>query len=245
MIRATIFDLDGTLVQTEELKALSYAKAVMELRPGAASEAEVVEAYKEVVGLSREEVAAFLSTRFGLDEAERARMTDTGVSEPWQVLVDVRMTFYRKMISDPALIRSHRWPHNIALLRKARRLSCAIGLASMSSEEEVRRILEILHLGKAFGFVAGREAVKNGKPDPEIYLLVAGKLGIPPEQCLVIEDSANGVKAALAAGMHCIAVSTPLTSRGLHQENVLDERWIVDNPARLRRVLREMFAVSR
>lgn len=245
MIRAMIFDLDGTLVQTEELKALSYAKAVMELKPAAGSEADVIEAYKEVVGLSREEVAAFLTGRFGLEAAEKARLSEFGAAFLWQVLVAVRMSYYQKMISNAALIRNHRWRHNMALLREARRLSCAVGLASMSGEEEVRRILAILHLGGAFGFVAGRESVKNGKPDPEIYLLVAGKLGIPPGQCLVIEDSANGVRAALAAGMHCIAVSTPFTYRGLHEENVLDPRWIVDDPSRLSRVVKEKFAVAR
>ena len=57
MIRALIFDLDGTLVQTERLKALSYAGAAIELSPHQISEGQVVEAFKEVVGLARQEVA--------------------------------------------------------------------------------------------------------------------------------------------------------------------------------------------
>ena len=105
---------------------------------------------------------------------------------------------------------------------------------------DVLRILSILHLTKAFDFIAGRDAVANGKPDPEIYLLVAGKLGVPPAECLVIEDSATGVAAALAAGMRCIAVDTPFTGKGLHAARLLDERWIVSEPARLPSVLREM-----
>ena len=57
MIRAFVFDLDGTLVETEELKALSYARAAAELRPDL-NEGEVTEAFKDLVGLSRQEVAA-------------------------------------------------------------------------------------------------------------------------------------------------------------------------------------------
>ena len=69
MIRAMIFDLDGTLVQTERLKALSYARAVVELCPHETSEEAVVEAFKEVVGLPRREVAVALMERFGLEDA--------------------------------------------------------------------------------------------------------------------------------------------------------------------------------
>jgi beta-phosphoglucomutase len=60
MIKAMIFDLDGTLVQTEKLKALSYARAAVELCPQVLNEDEVIEAFKDVVGLSRREVASTL-----------------------------------------------------------------------------------------------------------------------------------------------------------------------------------------
>ena len=72
MICAFVFDLDGTLVETEQLKALSYARAATELRP-ALHEDEVVEAFKDLVGLSRQEVAVGLMKRFGLEDAARAR----------------------------------------------------------------------------------------------------------------------------------------------------------------------------
>ncbi len=64
MIRAMIFDLDGTLVQTERLKALSYASAMTELCSYEVAETEITEVFKEVVGLSRREVAAYLLKRF-------------------------------------------------------------------------------------------------------------------------------------------------------------------------------------
>jgi len=73
MIQAVIFDLDGTLVQTEKLKAMSYARAAVKLCPRRVNEEEVVEAFKEVVGRSRQEVSIFLMERFALEEAARSR----------------------------------------------------------------------------------------------------------------------------------------------------------------------------
>lgn len=81
MIRAFVFDLDGTLVETEELKALSYARAATELRPDL-NEAEVVAAFGDLVGLSRQEVAVGLTRRFGLENAARDRMVGFGVNTP-------------------------------------------------------------------------------------------------------------------------------------------------------------------
>ena len=79
MIRAMIFDLDGTLVQTEKLKALSYARAAVELCPYTLSEAKAVEAFKDLVGLSRREVAQALVERFDLEEKARSRMAEFGL----------------------------------------------------------------------------------------------------------------------------------------------------------------------
>ena len=68
MIRAFVFDLDGTLVETEKLKALSYARAATELHPEL-KEQEVEAAFADFVGLSRQEVALGLMRRFGLEDA--------------------------------------------------------------------------------------------------------------------------------------------------------------------------------
>ncbi len=236
MIRAVIFDLDGTLVETEELKAISYARAAVKLRPEL-SEAEIVEAFKDVVGLSRQEAATALLQRFGLEAAARARMAEFGVSEPWQAYVEVRQRIYDTMLEDPELLRKQQWPHNIALLRAFRRLGCQIALATMSYRKQVLRVLEVLGLSDAFDFVATRDDVGQGKSDPEIYLLVAQVLGVSPADCLVIEDSPAGVKAGLAAGMHVVAVSTPLTRQRLHESKLLPPRLIVDDPDILPKVV--------
>jgi beta-phosphoglucomutase len=243
MIRAMIFDLDGTLVQTERLKALSYARAAVELCADEIDEQEVIEAFKEVVGLSRQEVAIALVERFGLKENARARMAEFGVSTPWQAFVQVRLRIYEEMLADPQVLRNNQWPHNMALLQEARRTHCKVGLATMSQCLQVRRVLEILELTQAFDFVASRDDVENGKPDPEIYLLVANELGVSPKDCLVVEDSPTGVKAALAAGMNVVAVSTPFTQQRLHEVGLLPPGHIVvDNPAELSNAVAHIMA---
>ncbi len=242
MIRAMIFDLDGTLVQTERLKALSYARAAVELCPYTLSEAEAVEAFKDVVGLPRREVAQALVERFDLEEKARSRMAEFGVSAPWQAFVQVRLRFYEEMLADPEVLRANQWPHNVALLDEARRSGCKTALATMSRCTQARRILDVLGLSEAFDFVATRDDVEHGKPDPEIYQLVARELAQATAECLVIEDSPSGVKAALAAGMWCIAVTTPFTRQRIHAEGLLDERWIVDDPTTLTAVVQRMVA---
>jgi beta-phosphoglucomutase len=242
VIRAMIFDLDGTLVQTERLKALSYARAVVELCPHETSEETVVEAFKEVVGLPRREVAVALMERFGLEEAARARIPELGVSAPWQAFVQIRLRYYEATLADPQVLRSSQWPHNVALLNEVRRSSCKIGLATMSRCDQARRVLEVLDLANAFDFVATRDDVEHGKPNPEIYQLVARELAVSPTECLVIEDSPSGVRAALAAGTWCIAVTTPFTRQRIHAERLLDERWIVDDPDTLMAVVGQMIA---
>jgi beta-phosphoglucomutase len=229
VIRAMVFDLDGTLVQTERLKAISYARAAVRLDPGL-SEAEVVEAFRQVVGRSRREVAEHLLSTFGLAAPAAAEMERYGVDAPWQAYVQVRLGLYEEMLADDQCIMRNQWPHNVALLRHARSSCRKVGLATMSYCAQVRRILALLKLDGMFDFVASRDDVEHGKPDPEIYRLMAATLDTDPAECLVIEDSPAGVAAALAAGTHCIAVATPFTREALRSAGLLADRWIVNDP---------------
>lgn len=238
MIQAVIFDLDGTLVETERLKALSYARAAVELRPHDLTEEDVVEAFKDFVGRSRDEVALALMERFGLEDAARARMNEFGTSAPLQVFIQIRLRYYEAILADPEVLRSSQYPHNVALLHAARRAGYKTALASMSHSDQVRHVLEVLGLTRAFDVIAARDDVARGKPDPEIYLLVARRLGVPPEACLVVEDSPVGVQAAQAAGMDVIAVPTPFTRQQFREGDLLDRRWVVDNPDTLPDIVR-------
>ena len=228
-----IFDLDGTLVQTEKLKAISYGRAALQLTQNELREEEVVEAFKEVVGLSRQEVAIALMERFDLEDPAREHMHEFGVKAPWQVYVQIRLGIYTKMLADPEVIRKNQWPHNIALLHEVRRKGCRIGLATMSYCPQVTRVLEVIELSDAFDFVATREDVDQGKPDPEIYYLVAREIGVSPRECLVLEDSPTGVKGAINAGMKVVAITTPFTRELFRKSDILDRRWVVDDPNKL------------
>jgi HAD superfamily hydrolase (TIGR01509 family) len=240
VIRAFVFDLDGTLVETEKLKALSYARAATELRPDL-DEQEVEAAFADFVGLSRQEVAVGLVRRFGLEDAARARMEEFGVEKPWQAYVRVRLRIYEEeLLSDPHRVLSVRYPHNLALLSDVRRRDYLTALATQSHREEALRVLGILGIVDEFDVIATREDVEHGKPDPEMHLLVARELGVEPEECLAIEDAPAGVRAALAAGAQAIAVTTDLTRQKFRDSDVLDRSHVVDDPRDLPTLVRRL-----
>jgi len=241
LIKAFIFDLDGTLVQTEELKARSYARAAVELKPSL-GEIEVIDAFKDVVGLSRKEVSESLMKRFGLEDIARSKMKEYEVNKPWQAFAQVRMGIYDSLISDPEILNKHACPYNVGLLKWARQNGYPTGLGTQSHRPQTLSILENLNIKSDFDFIATREDVENPKPDPEIYLLLAGELNVLRPESLVIEDSASGVQAALAAGMGYIVVTTELTREKVHKMKNLDDRWIVDSPPRLLEVAKRFIA---
>lgn len=241
MIKGFLFDLDGTLVETEALKAKSYAKAAVKLKP-TLHEQEVIEAFKNVVGLSREQVSTHLMERFGLEEVARPKMAEFDVDQPWQAFAQIRMGLYNALISSPKVVNEHLCPYNLELLKWAREKGYPTGLGTQSHRPQTLRILEILQIKAEFDFIATREDVEHPKPDPEIYFLLARELNISPAESLVIEDSATGIQSALAAGMRCIAVTTDFTRKGVHQMDHFDKRWIVDSPPDLMDVVQSFLS---
>jgi beta-phosphoglucomutase-like phosphatase (HAD superfamily) len=229
VIKALIFDLDGTLVQTEVLKAESYARAAVEL-DNSLTEDEVIDGFKDYVGLTRKEVAEGLLKRFNLENSARARMKEFRVHTPWQAYVDMRLDTYFKMISDPEILKSHLCPYNLGLLKWARGEGYPTGLGTMSHRKEAFRVLDVLGIRAEFDFIATIQDVEHGKPDPEIYNLLADELRVPHAECLVVEDSASGVEAALAASMNCIAVTTDFTREGVHKIPPAGNLRVIDTP---------------
>ena len=227
MIRALIFDLDGTLIQTEVLKAQSYAKAVNLLTAGDVSKQEVLHVFSKYVGLSRTEVLAGLYGEFR--DALESGLGMESDTEIQQKLIDQRLSLYREMINDAELLSGHFCPYSLGLFHKVHAEGLKVVLATMSHLPEAQRIATIMGIFDKFDLVLTRDDVNDGKPDPEIYLLAAKKLGLRPDECLVIEDSVNGIKAAQNAKMHVFAVTNDVTRQSVHECRLLDPELIVDD----------------
>ena len=233
MIRAMVFDMDGVLVQNEKLKALSVAMAVQRLRGLPEPDPAGIEAYRDMVGASREVVSRHIVDKLGLDADLRPLMAKYGASETWEVLGAMRRAIYDEMVADPQVVRDNQWPHTVDLLRVAKKNLCRTGLATLSARDEALHFVRALGLEEVLDVVLAREDVKRGKPDPEIYLLAAERLEVQPQECVVIEDSPNGVRAGLAAGMNVVAFGTPFTIDSLHSAGLVEDRWIVHDPDKL------------
>ncbi len=223
---------------TEKLKALSYAIAVQQIRGLAEPDPKAIEAYREIVGAGRDEASHHVMGKLGLESELRLMMEKYHVSEPGQVLTAMRKDIYSKMVADMDVLRNNQWPYTVDLLRVARETSCSTALATMSKREDTLRIVRALNLEKSLDLIISADDVKTGKPDPEIYLTAAKKLAVPASECLVLEDSVNGVRAGLAAGMNVVAIATPFTNAGLHTSQIIDDVWIVHEPERLAEVVK-------
>lgn len=102
-------------------------------------------------------------------------------------------------------------PGVIAYLTAAQELGLRVGVASSSSQAWVAGHLEQLGLLEHFEVICTSDDVARTKPEPDLYLLALRRLGVEPGQALALEDSPNGVRAAQAAGMRCVAVPNPVT----------------------------------
>jgi HAD superfamily hydrolase (TIGR01509 family) len=118
-------------------------------------------------------------------------------------------------------------PGVLETLDQARALGLRVGLASSSGSEWISGWLKHYSLEHHFEVVKTRDDVKKVKPDPELYLAAAKDLKLEPQFCVAIEDSPNGSKAALAAGMHTIAIPNQITQylefpNGVHRIESLE-----------------------
>jgi len=233
MVRAVIFDLDGTLVQSEKLKALSYALAVQKLLGLAEPDPRAIEAYRKVVGSSREAAARYLTEELGLETNLQSLTVQYGVSQPWEVLAAMRVGIYNQMVADPQMLRENQWPHTVEFLRLVRQRGCKTGLATMSHRPEALHVLTALDLETELDVVLTRDDVRQPKPDPEIYLKACRLLEVSPAESLAIEDSPAGVRAALAAGVTTIGVATPFTRAVLQDAKLLPVSCFVEEPEML------------
>ncbi len=98
-------------------------------------------------------------------------------------------------------------PGVIELMNSLARNGFSLALASAAPMENVRLLTESLGINRLFQGMVSAEDVAEGKPNPQVFLLAAERLGVKPENCIVIEDAVAGVAAAKRAGMRCLAVT--------------------------------------
>ncbi len=194
-----IFDLDGTLFQTERIKALSYARTAAERSPHEISADLVLDAFKEVVGLPGQEVAQTLVERFELQEKAAGRMVESGVSTPWQASIQVRLGYYERMPSDPRVLLDHRCPHNLQLLEESRKMKYQTSLATMSTCSQAQRVIEDSSAGVQAALAAGMWWIAVTNPFTraaihELELLDERRVVDDPERLLVVVQDLHAAR---------------------------------------------------
>jgi HAD superfamily hydrolase (TIGR01509 family) len=183
-LRAAVLDVDGTLLDTEE----NYYEADRRLlaRHGIPFTREDKRPY---IGGSTRDMMADLKARFQLPET---------VEE----LVDAKNALYLEL----ATARTAAFPEMVRFLHLLRAEDWPVALASGSSPGALRRLVGAAGLASEVVAVVSAEEVARGKPAPDVFLEAARRLGVPPHECLAVEDSRHGVEAAKRAFMRCIAV---------------------------------------
>jgi len=184
-IRAVILDMDGVMVDSEHQWRLIEGPSLKRLvgRWGARD-------HRKVVGLGVEDVHSLLVREYGL------RMKKADFLAHSEALA---LEVYRRKVSLTPGLRE--------CLRSWRRAGLRLGLASSSPRAWVDLVLRRFRLGRAFRAVTTADDVSGRtKPAPDLYLLAARRLGVPPGACLAVEDSELGVRAAKAAGLACVGL---------------------------------------
>ncbi|HEV3292155.1 MAG TPA: HAD family phosphatase [Streptosporangiaceae bacterium] len=186
MIEALVFDLDGVLVDSEPVWEDVRRGVVAEYGGHWAPDAQ-----SRLMGMSTPEWARYLSEDLGVQ------------LPPGQVatLVIERMA---------ARYRDH-LPLMPGAADAVRRLSghWPLGLASSSPPALIDAVLSAASLASSFAAAVSTEQVARGKPAPDVYLAVIDRLDVPGQRCAAVEDSANGLRSAAAAGLQVIAIPQP------------------------------------
>lgn len=188
-VRAVIFDLDGVIVSTDEFHYLAWKEL----------------ADSEGIGFDREinHRLRGVSRMASLDIIlERAGKPYTLAQR--EAMAERKNARYRELLN--RLTSRNILPGVLVLLARLRERGVKVAIAS--SSRNTPRILERTGLAQAFDAVADGSDITRSKPDPEVFLLAARRLGVPPRRCLVVEDAAAGVEGAHAGGMRCLAVGS-------------------------------------
>ncbi len=192
MIRAIIFDLDGTLIDALDGHVLTLnrafaAKGYPEQKPK-----EIYKYYGETA-----------------EEIIRALLKKPCIDADVQEIARLKRAFYKE--TNGTYIKL--LPGAAELIRMFHSKKTPMAVASSANRRGIDEALNKMGIAKYFSAIVSANDIKNSKPNPEIFLKAAHALKTAPKDCLVFEDSLWGVMAAKAAGMKCVAVATGTTSK--------------------------------
>jgi beta-phosphoglucomutase family hydrolase len=183
-IKAIVFDLDGTLIDSEKNYYLSDKRLLEDFGINL-----TLEMKQRFVGIGNHQMISIIKQEYGLEESVE-RLTQR------------KNRYYLEI----ARHNSDIFPEMKVFVDLLKRCGFPIAIASGSSKNVLDELILLLHLDEYCDVVVSADDVKNGKPAPDIFLAAAEKLGVPPENCLVVEDSKYGVEAAKRAFMYCMAI---------------------------------------
>ncbi len=185
---AFLFDLDGTLVDTEAV----WARAMVDLVVSRGGRATVQKLLPIVVGRNWIDIHAALHELY-------PELGDTTIM---QDAIELRR-FYNRHVDDPQTMRIE---SSISFFRKAAAIApCAI--VSGSPHDDVANAAALCGIADLVTLILGAGEYEEGKPSPSGYLKAAEMLGVKPEDCVVVEDSTVGVASGVAAGMKVLALN--------------------------------------
>jgi HAD superfamily hydrolase (TIGR01509 family) len=182
-IPAVIFDLDGTLVDSEPLYHEAGRRTL---------------AAHGVAEFGWEEHLRFVGV--GTGDTLRTLRAEHGLAAPVEELLAQMDGHYLRLAAGAAPL-----PGAVALARALADAGHPLAVASGSSPAAIAAVLEGAGLAALFPVAVSAEEVPRGKPAPDVFERAARLLGVAAEDCVVVEDAPPGVRAALAAGMRCVA----------------------------------------
>lgn len=192
MIQAFIFDMDGVIIDSEPLHFSADKMLLQEFG----------------VTITDEELHAYVGT------TDRLMWSELKEKYNLQLSLDellARQKQYKRQVFTARELQPVKGINE--LLGDLKKKGIPTGLASSSARDFIELILQKLKIRAYFQAVVSGEEVENSKPAPDIFLQAAKLLNAAPANCVVLEDSEHGVKAAKAAGMKCIAYRNPSSGR--------------------------------